>query len=395
VDGRICAATIAASSLSTLVAGTNYTINASMGKTGLTTTLAGISGTGNASLIAAPANCYIVAPSNAITIPVNIKGNGANVASTGLSISHTAISVGVLWQTSAGLVTVSGFNSTTQQVTVTAGTASGNAVIAAYGTDGTSILWSWHIWVTSYEPNTSSNGTTYTYSNGTTSNVWMDRNLGATSVAAADVNTLGLMYEFGRKDPFVSASAYNGTSEPTLYNASGTGSTSMITKSVVSVTSNIANSILYPLTFYYGTSTNDYDWYSVTASTHNDALWGGATYGAVKTIFDPCPAGWRVPSWYKTSTSASPWLGFSYATSYYSTNGYQWTTTPGIGFWPFAGFRNYMSGALISVGGNGCYWSASPYNSHGYLLYFFSSSVSPSDFDYRATGCSVRCVQEW
>jgi hypothetical protein len=333
------------------------------------------------------ANCYIVAPSNAITIPVNVKGNGDDVAGTGLSTTHTAASVGVLWQTSAGLVTVSGFSSSAQTVTVTAGTASGNAVIAAYDTDGTTILWSWHIWVTSYNPNTSSNGTTYSYTNTSSiTNVWMDRNLGATSVATADVNTLGLLYQWGRKDPFVNASTYNGT---TALSVTGTA----ITPTSGSTT--LATAIANPTYFYYNGS-SPYDW----NSSPNDLLWGGASYGAAKTIFDPCPAGWRVPSWNKTSTSASPWIGLaSYqASTYWSTNGFQWTTTPGIGFWPAAGYRSGGSGGsgvLYDVGSYGSYWSASSYSRYGFRLAFYGSSVYPATFNERAFAFSVRCVQEF
>jgi hypothetical protein len=399
VDGKNCTATIPASSLSTLVAGTNYTINASMGKTGLTTTLASISGTGSMSLIAAPlANCYMVAPSNAITIPVNIKGNGDETLASlvGGSVSFTAASVGVLWQSSAGLVSVSDFNATTQQVMITAGTASGNAVIAAYDTDGTTILWSWHIWVTDYNPDTPSNGAVYTYNDRT----WMDRNLGATDTTHATLATKGLLYQWGRKDPFPGSSSVSSNSESTLYNASGTGSASMITKTVVSSSSNLANTILYPLTFYFGTSDNEYDWYSVTASTQNDALWGGAstTTPTDKTLFDPCPAGWRVPAW---SSGTSPWSGFStttfpwYNTSAWASSYGRVYTSASNTYYPAAGVRNYNSGVLISAGSTGGYWSASPGSSYfGCYMYINSSSVSPSSYTTRGNGFSVRCIQE-
>jgi uncharacterized protein (TIGR02145 family) len=404
VDGISLSAVIPNATLGALVAGSNHTLNITLSGTALVVSSVSTTDWVEASSYLMTtdktANSYIVAPSSSLEISVGVKGNGEAISAdlASLSVKHTADSVGVLWQTSAGLVTVSGFNATTQQVTVTAGTASGNAVIAAYDASS-NILWSWHIWVTSYDPDTKTNGTTYSYTNtSSVTNVFMDRNLGATSVAAADVNTLGLLYQWGRKDPFVGPSAYNGTSEPTLYNASGTGSTSMITKTAVSATSNVANSILYPLTYYCGTSANQHDWYSVTASTHNDALWGGAAYGAAKTIFDPCPAGWRVPSFYKTSTSVFSWLGLgSYATAatYWSTNGYQWTTTPGIGFWPAAGYRNRSSGTISNAGSYSYYWSASPNGEAGYNLYFYSGYVLPSNSDNRAWGMSVRCVQEW
>lgn len=361
-----------------------YTINATISGTADLQAVYDVSD-GRISTKQVTANSYIVAPSNAITIPVNVKGNGDDVAGTGLSTTHTAASVGVLWQTSAGLVTVSGFSSSEQTVTVTAGTASGNAVIAAYDTGDTTILWSWHIWVTSYNPNTSSNGTTYSYTNTSgVTNVFMDRNLGATSVAAADVNTLGLLYQWGRKDPFVNASTYNGTTDLSVI---GTAIT------ITSGATTLANSITTPTTLYYNTI-YPYDW----NSSPNTNLWSGASYGATKTIFDPCPGGWRVPSFYKTSTRTSPWIGLETykASTYWDTNGFQWTASPpSVGFWPAAGYRYTTTGKLTSAGTGGFYWSASPNGNYKNMLGFSSGNVSPSDNGYRGSGYSVRCVQEW
>jgi hypothetical protein len=331
-------------------------------------------------------NCYIVAPSAGILISVGIKGNGesTSAALASLSPTHTAASVGVVWQTTSGLVTCTNFDATSQTVIITAGSTSGNAVIAAYsgaGQTGT-ILWSWHIWVTNYDPNTPLNGTTYSYTNTSgVTNVFMDRNLGATSVAAADVNTLGLLYQWGRKDPFVNADSYSGstTDLPVIGTA--------ITKTGGPTT--VAIAVANP-TYFYCKGSDPYDW----NSSPNDLLWGGASYGATKTIFDPCPAGWRAPSFYKTSTSSSPWAGLDnyQASSYWSTNGYQWTTTPGIGFWPAAGSRDTRNGSLGYVGSSGTNWSS---NSNGAQLYFNSGGVYPAGNGLRAYGNSVRCVQEW
>ncbi len=91
----------------------------------------------------------------------------------------------------------------------------GNAVIT-YKIDG-EVYWSWHVWVTD-DP---TNGSTYksysnvrrTLSNGTTEVIpdsdwgWMDRNLGAvgSSITGGNWNRNGgLLYQWGRKDPFPS-----------------------------------------------------------------------------------------------------------------------------------------------------------------------------------------------
>ena len=94
----------------------------------------------------------------------------------------------------------------------------GNGMIAAYDAND-AILWSWHIWVTDYNPDATGNETVlepstkrkqkYAYRNDISSLPMMDRNLGAlegyTSVPADEIaksRTNGLHYQWGRKDPF-------------------------------------------------------------------------------------------------------------------------------------------------------------------------------------------------
>ncbi len=72
--------------------------------------------------------------------------------------------------------------------------------------DGDRIVWSWHVWVTGYDPEadifewTDANGITYKY---------MDRNLGALSAEKYSKDALGLMYQWGRKDPFPEEMTWN------------------------------------------------------------------------------------------------------------------------------------------------------------------------------------------
>jgi len=46
----------------------------------------------------------------------------------------------------------------------------------------------------------------------------MDRNLGAATVTTNTVSTLGLLYQWGRKDPFPGSSSTSDEEEPTIYN---------------------------------------------------------------------------------------------------------------------------------------------------------------------------------
>jgi hypothetical protein len=402
VDGKEMTTTVSPSQ-TCLAAGNQYVLNVTIANTPTVTNTA---------------NSYIIAPYNRLRIPVNIKGNGGDVAGTGLSVTHTAASVGILWQTSPNLIALSDFSSSDQKVKITAGSSSGNAVIAAYdGPNATgNILWSWHIWVTDYNPDSSPvlNGNVYNH-NGFT---WMDRNLGATTATPANVNTLGLLYQWGRKDPFPGPSNYkdipNGSyNSLPIYNASGTlltegtptGGTG-INSVAVSVVNNLNNSILHPMTFYCCVNPNESvttrDWYTNTNdhTYQNDALWGSsdptaATLGS-KTIFDPCPPGWRVPAWINNT---SPWKDFTVDTFPWSNYGRIYTATDT--FYPAAGYRYSTTGALTYVGEVGNLWSASacasntPFPveySHGF--HFTCDVVNSLANNWRAPAYSVRCVRE-
>ena len=402
IDGVKHTASLTASNLgasSKFEAGKNYGITVKISGSGTTIQIANAAGSGTITMlvepIVEPANCYIVAPGASLTIPVGVKGNGdATLASlVGNTTSITAVSVGIVWQTSAGLISSPiTFDAAGQTATLTANSTpstGGNAVIAAYsgaGQTGT-ILWSWHIWVTSYDPNTLSNGTTHTLANSVTSNVFMDRNLGAAGTAYSNDNNI-LHYQWGRKDPFPAAG---------VYDASGASASVDIT--TYTAAQALSVSVQHPFAFILSSA----DW----NTSPNDALWGGASSGATKTIFDPCPAGWRVPSFYKTSTAKSPWeyLAYSSGAFTFSSLGYGGIYTTGagwpftlnsvsIGFYPAAGYRSNSSGALSNAGSAGYCWSASPYGSYGYDLDFYSGGVSPSNRYLRASGFSVRCVQE-
>ena len=130
------------------------------------------------------------------------------------------------------------------------------------------ILWSWHIWVVDYDPNL----TAQTYLSGS---VMMDRNLGALD-AGTTTTAYGLLYQWGRKDPFVAPVSENNFAQTTPANT-------------LSSVDNIADynySIQNPRVALRGSWDN------------NNNLWDNE-----KTIYDPCPAGWRVPD----GSNNSPW----------------------------------------------------------------------------------------
>ena len=145
----------------------------------------------------------------------------------------------------------------------------GNALIAAKDSEGT-ILWSWHIWLTDTPVE-------HTYANGAA--ILMDRNLGATSATPGDVQALGLLYQWGRKDPFLGNASVGDIVEAS--------STIVWPKTEYYTTyGNIEYVTSHPTTLIrsdeYGSNR---DW----LNGHDSSLWG-----KTKTIYDPCPAGWRV-----------------------------------------------------------------------------------------------------
>ena len=261
----------------------------------------------------------------------------------------------------------------------------GNAVIAAKDANGT-ILWSWHIWLTD-QPQ----GQEYFNNAGT----MMDRNLGATSATPGDVGALGLLYQWGRKDPFLGSSSIH-------YDSMVEAKSTITWPSAVSSNSSngtIAYATANPTTFI-GYNSSNYDWYYTGTSATDNTRW--TTSESSKSIYDPCPAGWRVPD----GGDNGVWSKALGSSSYFDDHIYD-NTNEGMNFsgkfgsastiwYPASGWRLYDDGSLGGVGNGGVYCSASPYDSFAYYLYFYNNgAVLPSDnFDFfRADGHSVRCLQ--
>ena len=257
----------------------------------------------------------------------------------------------------------------------------GNAVIAAKDASGT-ILWSWHIWLTD-QPQ----GQVY-YNNAGT---MMDRNLGATSATPGDVGALGLLYQWGRKDPFLGSSSISSKIEakstitwPSAVSSNSTNGT-------------IEYATAYPTTFIKYNSSNN-DWYYTGSSTTDNTRWITST--TTKSIYDPCPAGWRVPDGGSNGVwSTALGSSLSYYGTYDSTNeGMNFSGKFGSDqtiWYPASGYRYYNDGSLNFVGVDGDCWSASPRSSGTCSLHFSDNGYLAPSYSYnRALGLSVRCLQE-
>ena len=325
------------------------------------------------------ANCYIVSASGEYKFKT-VKGNSSEFVGS-------VASAAVLWE-SFGTSVIPSVGSLIKSASyndgyITFQTADtfkeGNAVIAAKDAAG-NILWSWHIWLTD-QPQ----GQVYRKNAGT----MMDRNLGATSSTPGDVGALGLLYQWGRKDPFLGSSSISSNTvakstiswPPPVSTSSSRGTVSYVT----------AN----PTTFVEASS-SPYDWHY---SSRDNTLW--TTSDKTKSIYDPCPAGWRVPDggssdvWSKALGSSSI---FTQSSLYNGTNkGMNFSGKFGSAstiWYPASGCRNDDDGSLENVGRVGYFWSASPNSSSAYYLLFRNDGYVNPSYDYhRALGLSVRCLQ--
>lgn len=145
---------------------------------------------------------------------------------------------------------------------------------------------------------------------------------------------------------------------------------------------------------FYTVSASPYDW---LAPQEGD-LWNDGTEGIpVKTQYDPCPDGWRVPTYAELDALSDYYVYNSTNSAGQKGNKFygryrQQDDAPSV-FFPYAGYRNY-SGNAYDREGYGYYWSSRPYGTNAGYLYFNSSGYIGMYYDSRAYGYSVRCVQE-
>ena len=290
----------------------------------------------------------------------------------------------------------------------------GNAVIAV--TKGGTVVWSWHLWFAPQDvlgtvACTNFQNKVYKFTNeplGWKYTAWKNTSYSAPrcvkvkveqTVANGGVKKFATftitqnngnvrqgystLYQFGRKDAFPGTDA---TAEGSFTKDGGNHMS-------------VSNGIRHPETFYTGGTSwyegyNLYNLWSIdnTTAGYNDTR-------VVKTVYDPCPAGFHMPA-------SNAFTGFT-------TNGKNGGTKNVSGDWdmgwnfkaggsstatvyfPAAGFRHYYNGTLNRVGYDGCYWSAVPSGkASGCNLDVDQWNVSPQDGSARSYGYSVRPVAE-
>ena len=322
------------------------------------------------------ANCYVVSEKGYYSIDVSVIGNGekgiiknANFHTESEKI--TPASANILWATSDTLILLVSYNSSNNRIYIYTSGEEGNAVIAARD-ENSNIVWSWHIWCTDQpheQKYVNSAGTFYV----------LDRNLGATRNNRGSTDqelkeSMGTLYFWGRKDPFdgknhVSPNKRNLTIGETISNPFIIHSTSV------------------------GTSTTTW------LDKHNDYLWSDES----KTIYDPCPVGYKV-------ASNVIWSGFTFTgeesedVSEFNVSGTYdkgwnfyvdesksttaWYPAPHYYDWP----GMYIDGNSQCIAWASNFHSAA--ETHQYNLLASSSKIDPCSKTGCAQGFPVRCMKD-
>ncbi len=332
------------------------------------------------------ANCYIVSESGAnYHFAATVMGNGRGT--TGIIPKPLkGVRAEVLWESSfeqefqRGAV-IREVAASGGWICFVTGPDEGNALIGLFDAQD-NCIWSWHIWVTSYDPAKS----WQTYSNG---NVFMDRNLGA--AAKGDP---GMYYQWGRKDPF-SASPYSvryhpdygyDTTDPTM------GYGAMTVDYAIAHPWAYMNHVL--LEDDREDDTNDW------LATQNPNLWGNKSSAtrwsaeSSKSIYDPCPVGWKVPN--HMGFDRAPYGISSTYDGYYMV----WVSAAGKACYPRGGYL--MSGMHSNSDRASLLWTNAPAYYNGLTYYKHNAAalkISASGIESQARytrdkALPVRCVKE-
>lgn len=325
----------------------------------------------------------------------------------------------LIWQDVRGLISSVGIDTSDNgYLTFTVdedNIAEGNAVIAA--TLSGTVVWSWHIWVTPEDlSNTTEVAATHTYTvaplNVGSVNGNYKLNAGtAGEICRVTVQSNGMTmtfdvpytgptqssmfipypspyYQWGRKDAMMPATG--------AYDMDGNAIASYSSSAGTYLTSGtIADNIKNPD-----------KWYNVSNKPHNASArnyWDmnqtgteNITTATVKTVYDPCPPGFCVPTgnlyYFMGNTGGS---NSSYGTWDDTNKTRTWIYGGASLIFPASGLRN-NSGSLSYVGSRGYCWSSSAYSSNSSYArsLYFGSSYWYWDNNSRSYGFPVRAVAE-
>lgn len=388
----------------------------------------------------ARANCYIASvPSQEYSFDATVAGNGlitpglaqavATFEGRTLSAVLSGTTAKLLWQSRPYLIEPGSvryeagriYFSLTERPTL----LGGNAVVGLYTSADpvAEAVWSWHIWITdkSNEELTAAAETyllsgTYEAEYGSGSVQMMDRNLGAIYKEddAYARSFRAPLYQWGRKDAFPwgtvvydeQSAAHNYIAEnPPVQSTGAVGQ-------YVGYTGNTYYATAHPDVFIATTQASSYDWYygggqGNGPTLRNDELWGNPTgyqvgQKGLKTLFDPCPAGWMIPHPYAFSgftkngnSSPANELDAAVVGSFvqgwnFRYDGVSTTYYPGVGF-------RYDEFGLFAFTPSGYYWGSAPAPADTFGAWVFgltSAQIFQRVSNPRGFGFPVRCMRD-
>ena len=303
------------------------------------------------------ANCYIVPPLSLTKYSFDCSVKGNSLESIG-----PLCSLEVLWE-------VDGCSSTAESGTIISSVEivdnelaifelpddvqEGNALIAAKDQSGT-ILWSWHIWVTDKPEE-------HSYMNSKGTYTLLDRNIGASSASRGIddewEDSVGLLYQWGRKDPFFKDIFSTSTDIRTID---------------ASVQSPVCHARLTAWNQYYHWVNND-----------NKKLW----LPDQKTIYDPCPPGY-------TTADINAYYGVS--ADYDYDKGYYVKFNESVTSWFPITPLIHCAGEYNEASGDVIIWSSSTTSSSFCRLHIINDDEKEywGGYDNAAMASPVRCMKE-
>lgn len=244
----------------------------------------------------------------------------------------------------------------------------GNALIAVKDAAGV-ILWSWHIWVIADQAIAT---TDLGFGDGTQ---FMNYNLGALGEPGTP-ESFGLVYQWGRKDPFVGGGTLGHSDVATV---AGTAWT--VTPEQAKVTDDFAKE---NPTVYIDVTGSDgmKDWLDVSDASR---------WATTKGMHDPCPAGWRVPAegdapnFFSSSLTIQSSFGEEDSDYTFTVNGSYKL--------PLGGSINYGGGSYSK---SDCkYFTCSgAEGEYGKAIRIQSGGSPAYGIRRKAEACSVRCVKD-
>lgn len=336
-----------------------------------------------------PSNCYMINAAKTYSFDATVIGNGdaGIIADAGFHATSAGIdpkSAKLMWEDTEGFI--SGVSLVKGKVHFTAEKNVGNAMIAVFDGAGT-VLWSWHIWgVGDTMPEDEEVSSQATISANSTLKVKytvMDRTLGALS----KTSYFTTLYQWGRKDPIPNSTTYFVDGQ-----AIDIERTYPVHKPGSAADATILTSIQHPECIIDDYKGQAGDWLASDKTNKYNLLWGdnnttyvfnkskpaaGKGWTNVKTIYDPCPSGYRVSSkfaWTGFCGSSSgdtkkiDYINFvKYETGYY----FKKYSSDGIGiYFPMTGSRGCKTGSLWVGSG------ASAYNSLNHDASYWASAPS-------------------